>query len=105
MYAVQVLVDVKEISPVNHSDEVNLKITRIFVNMESYALKALIEVIHFLLAICFHLGPQINLQNHQANHLFLEDWNFSQSLIHNLALDRYSLKTKTDSLFEDTGPT
>lgn len=52
----------------------NLKISKISINIETYAFKTLVEVFHSSLTVCFHVGPQIN---HKVDHLFLKTENFA----------------------------
>lgn len=57
----------------NNSDKIESLDHQDISILETYALKALIKTTHSILSICLHLGPQINLQNHKADHLFLKD--------------------------------
>ena len=51
----------------------NFKISKISINIETYAFKTLKEVIHSSLTIYFHVGPQVH---HKVDHLFLKTENF-----------------------------
>lgn len=62
LYTVQVAIVVKDIYFMNNSNKVISQDHQGICKYKTYALKALTEVFHFSLTICFHLGPQINLQ-------------------------------------------
>lgn len=75
LYTVQVAMAVKEISFMNNSDKVESQDHQVIWKYRNLCFQGTYRRISSL-TICFHSGPQINLQNHKADHLFLEDWDF-----------------------------